>query len=134
MPFVLLIIGELLLVTGVKGTQDQLYSLVQDDFTGSGSFIYWLAAIGLVGSLGYVPSLKGFSNAFLILILIVLLIHQNPQTLFGNISSALSGSTTAAPATTQAANTSDGGNTQQTLQQTTQNLTKVAENLASAFG
>src|SRR4051812_43095952 len=108
MPFVLLLLGELLLVTGVKGTQDQFYSLVKDDFSGNGSFIYWLAAILLIGSLGYVQSLKAFSNALLILVLIVLLIHQDPKTLFGNISTALQSSTVpqAEPAPTQtAANT-----------------------------
>lgn len=93
MPFVLLIIGELLVVTGIQGTQGEFYSLLEGDFTGNNSFIYWLLAIALIGGLGYVPGFKTFSNTFLLLILIVLVLRQNPSTVFNNLTGALKTST-----------------------------------------
>lgn len=110
MPFVLLILGEMLLVSGIKGTQDEFFALVKSDFTGSGSFIYWLAAIGLIGSLGYVPSLKTFSNTLLILILLVLVIRQDPNKLFGGFTNALQSSTSPEVKATSNINTTANDN------------------------
>lgn len=94
MPFVLLIAGEMLLVSGIQGTQDDLFNLVRGDFTGNKSFIYWLAAIAIVGGVGYIPGFRNFSHAFLVLILIVLIIgEQNQANLFQQITTALSGTT-----------------------------------------
>jgi hypothetical protein len=85
----------MLLVSGIQGTQDDLFNLVRGDFTGTQSFIYWLAAIAIVGGVGYIPGLRNFSHAFLVLILIVLIIgEQNKKNIFQQITSAL-GATTA---------------------------------------
>lgn len=91
MPFVLLIFGAILFVSGVRGTNGQLWTLVKGDFTGSNSFLVWIAAIGVVGSAGYIPKLKSLSVAFMTLLLLVLFLSnrgviaqlqsfvQNPQ-------------------------------------------------------
>jgi hypothetical protein len=92
MAYVLIFIGLLLTVAGVRNTQDDLYTLIQGDFTGSSSFIYWLAAIAIVGGVGYVPKLKPLSNAFLVLILIVLVLKQGTG-FFDQFSTALKQST-----------------------------------------
>ena len=68
MPFVLLIIGLILITAGVRNTvsgSDGLFSLVQGDFTGQNNFIYWFLSIVVIGSIGYIPKLKGLSTAFL---------------------------------------------------------------------
>lgn len=96
MPYVLLIFGEMLLISGIQGTQDDFFALLKGDFTGANSFIYWLAAIAVVGGIGYIPKMKPLSNAFLILILVVLVLHQDPQALFAKFNSALQTSATAA--------------------------------------
>lgn len=93
MAYVLIFIGLLLTVAGVRNTQDDFYTLLKGDFTGQNSFIYWLAAIAIVGGLGYIPSLKPLSNAFLILILIVLVL-KNGTGLFSQLTNALQQSTT----------------------------------------
>lgn len=89
MPFVMLVFGEMLLVSGVTGNQKDLWALLKNDFVGGSSFLYWLAAIAVVGALGYIPGLKGLSNAFLVLILVVLIIHQDPTKLTQNFSQAI---------------------------------------------
>jgi len=76
MPFVLLIFGAILFVSGVRGTNGKLWSLVKGDFTGSNSFLVWLAAIAVVGGAGYIPKLKSLSVAFMSLLLIVLFLSN----------------------------------------------------------
>ena len=98
MAYFLIFVGLLLTVAGVRNTQDDLYSLIQGDFTGQNSFIYWLAAIAIVGGIGYVPKLKPLSNAFLILILIVLVLKQGTG-FFDRFKGALQQSTTQTQAT-----------------------------------
>lgn len=78
MPFTFLIVGIVLLVSGVQNTQGQLFTLLQNDFSidTQPSFTYWLLAILFIGSLGYVGKLRTFSRLFLVLVIIVLFIHN----------------------------------------------------------
>lgn len=80
MPFVLGIIGVVLLITGVRGTvvntNPNLVDLVKADLTGTPNYIEWAFAILLIGSLGYIDALKGLSRAFMTLIIIVLIIDN----------------------------------------------------------
>jgi len=81
MAFALFIAGIVLLVAAVRNTQNDLFGLLRNDFTGPGNFIFWFLAILIIGALGYVPKLKGFSVAFLSLLIIVLFLKRgNPQT------------------------------------------------------
>lgn len=70
MSLVLLFAGLLFIVAAVRGKQDDLFRLLKDDFTGSNNFIFWAAAIVLIGAIGYLPKLKGFSAALLALVLV----------------------------------------------------------------
>lgn len=70
MAFVLTVVGLLMIVTGAKGTYAQFGSQVASDFTGPGNFTYWIAAIGSIGALGYIDTLRTFSRYFMALILI----------------------------------------------------------------
>lgn len=76
MPFALLIIGLIFIVTGVKGTTGAMSRQLAKDFTGSGNFLYWFAAIGSVGALGAIPSFKNFSRVFMTLILVAMVIRN----------------------------------------------------------
>ena len=97
MPFALVFVGLLLIVVGAKGTQNAFGAELKEDFTGQGNFVWWIAAIGSVGALGYIPKLKGFSVAFLSLILIAMLLSN--QGFFQNLTKALQ-SGPVSPATT----------------------------------
>ena len=73
MPFALLIIGLVLIVSGVRDTTSQLTALVKGDFTGQGNFTYWMISILIIGSLGYIASVQKLSRAFMAVVLIGLL-------------------------------------------------------------
>lgn len=84
MPFALFIIGAALVTTGVRDTQDELFSLVQKDLSGDDNFIFWFVAIMFIGLLGYIPKVKPLSTAFLVLIITVLILSKgNPQNIGG---------------------------------------------------
>ncbi len=82
MPFVLIIIGLVLLISGVRGTvvssgqQEGLYDLVKGDFTGKDNFFYWFVAIMVIGAIGYIEDLQSLSRAFLALVVIVLFLSN----------------------------------------------------------
>lgn len=76
MPLVLLIIGVVLVIAGVRSTQDTLFSLVKGDFTGTDNFIYWLGAILIIGAIGYIPKVKPISTALLVLVIVVLFLKK----------------------------------------------------------
>ena len=80
MPFALLIIGVWLLIAGVRNTQDILFALVKGDFTGPDNFIFWVAAIIIIGLVGYIPKLKPISTGFLVLIVLVLFLKKGSST------------------------------------------------------
>lgn len=65
-----------MVITGVKGTHAALGAQLQKDFTGDRNFVYWLLAIGVVGSLGYVESMKTFSRLFLLLIVVAMILKN----------------------------------------------------------
>lgn len=79
MPFTFIIAGLVLVIAGVRGTSDDLVTLVKGDFTGDNNFVYWVLAILVIGGVGYIPSLKSFSRAFLALVLIVLILAEGKQ-------------------------------------------------------
>lgn len=76
MPLGFLILGAIVLVAALRNTHKQLGTLVASDFTGAGSFIYWVAAIAVIGGLGYIPSFRGPSQALLVLLAVVLLLSN----------------------------------------------------------
>lgn len=76
MPYILLLFGVPMFVSGVKGTEKDLWSLVVGDFTGSGSFLFWVASIAVVGGAGYIKPLRPLSVAFMSLLLLVLFIKN----------------------------------------------------------
>jgi UDP-N-acetylmuramyl pentapeptide phosphotransferase/UDP-N-acetylglucosamine-1-phosphate transferase len=83
MAFVFIIVGTVFLIAGVRGTQTQLWTLLQKDFSpqeqqqGQHSFLAWFAAIMIIGAIGYIDDLKELSRAFLVLIIIVLFLSNN---------------------------------------------------------
>lgn len=76
MPFALAIVGIVLIIAGVRDKISDLGTLVKGDFSGDGNFLNWVAAIGIVGGVGYIPALRGVSRAFLGLILVVMLLSD----------------------------------------------------------
>lgn len=82
MPFALAIIGILFFVTALRGTTTTLFGLIKDDFTGNANFIYWILAILVIGSVGYVKRLQPIANGFLALVMVVLFIGAGNKGFF----------------------------------------------------
>ena len=78
MPFVFAIAGIVLVVAGVRGTvtstNPNLVTLLKSDLTGSPNYLEWIAAIGIIGAIGYIPALRTFSRLFMGLVVIGLLL------------------------------------------------------------
>lgn len=107
MPFVLIVIGVILLVTAIQGTTGQLGSMLrQDVFPGGGKgYLYWFVAIFLIGAIGYEPKLRPISRGLLVLVVLVLLISQGGffakfSQALGQIGQGVGSGSTATPGTT----------------------------------
>ncbi len=76
MPFVIIIIGLMLLITAYRNTQDEFFALIKGDFTGQQNFLIWVLALGAIGAVGYIRPLKPISTAFLVLVILVLFLSN----------------------------------------------------------
>ena len=103
MPIALLIIGILVVIAGVKNNASLLEQTLVSDFSGAGSFWYWIAAVLAIGSLGYYSPAKQVSHLFLVLIVLVFLLSNGG--VFAQLQSAVQSPKPAAGnSTPQAAN------------------------------
>lgn len=98
MPFALLIVGIFLLVAGVNNKQGDLYTLVKGDFSGPNNFVFWIVSILVIGAVGYIPKLKPISDAFLVLVIVVLFLSKgsgapNGLLFFQNLTKGLQSTT-----------------------------------------
>jgi Na+/serine symporter len=95
MPFLLSIIGIVLIVSAYQNTYKQLGSLIANDFTGSGNFLYWMIAVLVVGSIGYYSSgSQTVSRLFLVLILIGILVSNKSASVISSIIPQIQSGTT----------------------------------------
>jgi hypothetical protein len=108
MPFALVFVGLILIVTGSRNTYQQFGAKLVGDFTGPNNFLYWIAAIGAVGALGYVDSLKTFSRVFMSLILVSMILANGG--VFAKLQAAIA-SGPVAPTPTPSALDNLGGTT-----------------------
>lgn len=100
MPYALVVIGLIMIITGVLNTYAALASQLQSDFTGSKNFVVWIIALGSVGALGYINDLRTFSHYFMALILIAMILANGKNGLFQNFQKALASGPTAPTAQT----------------------------------
>lgn len=70
MPFALVLIGLLMIVTGARNTHAAFGQQIVADFTGPQNYTTWMIAIGAMGSLGYIEALRPLSRSFMTLIII----------------------------------------------------------------
>lgn len=75
MPVLFTVIGVVMLTAAIRDTIDGdkgLLSLLKADFQGKNNFIYFIAAILLIGGIGYIPMMKNVSKYMLALVLVVI--------------------------------------------------------------
>lgn len=95
MALALIVIGLALISSGVQNTQAQLTALLAADFTGAGSFWYYILGISAAGAVGYYQPLQGTSRLLILLLLLVLLLDNNG--FFSALSSAVANPVAATP-------------------------------------
>jgi hypothetical protein len=74
MPVLFLIAGLILIVTAIRGTTGDFARRFAGDV--SGGFLKWLAAIVVIGAMGYVPALKEPSRYLLGLVAVVIILTK----------------------------------------------------------
>jgi hypothetical protein len=92
MPFALVFLGLVMVVSGAKDTYKELGAEVVADFTGPANFTWWVMAIGAVGAVGYYAPARNFSRMFLVLIIVSMVLAQQRGAgggFFGQLDAAL---------------------------------------------
>ena len=97
MPFLFIVIGLVMILSAVHGTDTQLVALLVEDFTGSPNFLYWVVVILIVGAVGYVPDLRPISRIFLVLVIVTMIIKSG-----GGVQQFISAIQNAQPSSTNA--------------------------------
>lgn len=98
MPFIFLLVGLILLVVGIRGTQKELASVIVDLFTGPNNLTFWALAMIAVGSFGYVPQLRKLAIGLMVLILVSLVLSKQNQGFFQKFIDQFSQATSGAKA------------------------------------
>lgn len=86
MPFVLLFIGLVAILVGVRGHGKDAGDLLAKEFTGSNSFIQWFLAIMILGLIGYYKPAKPVADGMIGLLIVAMIISK--KGLFANLESA----------------------------------------------
>lgn len=92
MPIFFLIVGILLIVVAINNKMSDLGTLIKDDFAPQGNqagFAVWIVAIFVIGSLGYVKTFKPVANAFIALIVVIMILSN--RGFFANFNKAIKG-------------------------------------------
>ena len=99
MPFVLIALGILFLVVSIQGTQGDLFALLKSEFVGTNSFLPWVAALLILGLLGYIRPIRPITHAFMLLIVLVLIL-ANGGKVFSQFNTAIRSPTAPSGGTT----------------------------------
>lgn len=80
MPFVVILIGAVLLIVAFRNTHGDLATALETDVPG---YFKWASAIAGVGALGYVPGFRTGSRYLLALVIVVLVLNNYRQIIAG---------------------------------------------------
>lgn len=101
MEIAFILIGAVFLIASVRGTHQDLFALLKNDFTGPNNFTIWLGALFALGAIGYYRPLRPVATAFLTLVIIAMVLANKSAGAGGNgffaqLQSQLEGTTTPA--------------------------------------
>lgn len=88
MPFVFLVIGLLLLVVAVQGTQGQAFALLKNEFTGNNNFVVFASAIAILGALAFIKPIRPIAMAMIGLVILGMIL-ANKGGFFAQLNNAL---------------------------------------------
>ena len=72
----LLVLGAMLIASGLKGTEHKLGQQIVNDMLGTDGFIGWIAAFGAIGAIGYIPKMEQPSRYMIALLLVVIVLRN----------------------------------------------------------
>lgn len=75
MPYALILTGIVIFLATFRGDISQLGTLLKGDIL-SGNFLYWIGAVIVLGAIGYIKALKHFSDLFLVLLIVALMLSN----------------------------------------------------------
>jgi hypothetical protein len=86
-----LFLGFMFITVAWRNKEKDLWALLKSDFTGNNNFFYWALAIIILVSIGSFRPLRPVSNAFLGLVLLVIVIapYRQGRDLFSEIRSQI---------------------------------------------
>jgi hypothetical protein len=82
MPIFFIIVALIMIVSGVRGTTKQLYTLFASD---AKAFIAWFFIIVVLGMSGISKTVRPVSNAFLVLVIVVFFLKSG-SSIFTNLN------------------------------------------------
>jgi hypothetical protein len=100
MPFALVVIGLIMIITGAQNTHKAFGAQVVKDFQNGPNcnpmqgqfqncgFIWWVSSLVAIGALGYIKPLEAFSRWFMALIIISIILAN--QGFFGKLQQGIS--------------------------------------------
>lgn len=77
MPWVLVILGALFVIVGVRDKTDEFQEVLADDFSGPDSFVNWMIAVFIIGAFGMYRPLRPVADGFLILLILAVFLQGN---------------------------------------------------------
>lgn len=95
MTLIALIVGIVLIVAAIRGTEGALFGALLTDVPG---FAVWGAALFAVGAVGFIPGLKPVSRGILALVILVILVN-NYQTIINGFQGVAKGQANPTPTT-----------------------------------
>lgn len=86
-----MVIGIILLVTVIRGNQNELVELLKSDFSGQGNFIIWVLVFVVLVALGNWKTIRPITDAFIGLIIVVIFLaaYRDRKDLFSSFVSQL---------------------------------------------
>jgi len=105
MPFALILIAAIFIVTGFKGTTGDFLSQLKGDV---GQVVVPFVAILVIGAIGYIPGFKKLSDLFLALVLLVMFLTNGKNGFFTKFNSEIRNITAAQPSSSTSGNVSLG--------------------------
>lgn len=75
MPIAVIFVGGIMIVLAFRGTEHQFARQLGTDFA-NGEYLSWMAAVVIIGSLGYAKPLRPLSSLLLALVVVVLAVSH----------------------------------------------------------
>lgn len=88
MPFVFAVLGVLLLVIAIQGTQAEAFAMLRKEFSGSKSFVVFASAIVILGALAYIRPIRPIAFGMIGLVLLAMFL-KNGNTFIAGLQNSI---------------------------------------------